>query len=504
MKVGRVSCSIYTLTSRLIDRRLPIVREVPETDDLRVTYQFTKRFMYNAIRRVFEAANVRPTKSQSHWNLFWGHHLKVQEYAALLSCQQVNHFPGSFELGRKDRLCANLLRMRKRHPTAYEGIIPDTYLTANDYDRQQFLLQFQANPRAMWILKPPNSSCGRGILILTAESNSNPPLSKKKAYVAQRYIASPYLINGLKFDLRIYVLVNSYDPLRIYLFDDGLVRFCTEKYSTNKSGMQNPFGHLTNYSVNKKNTAAFQQNQDGQDDAEAAFSSSKWSLQMLYAYLKDQSQGDKLVSFQLALEDLIIKTIIAVEARVLSAASHGGKSNGFELYGFDILLESKDMRPWLLEVNVFPSLSSSSPMDKRIKTILVSDLFQLVGVPFQDTRGASQKLEQEKQERFHGLTAKKDGNTAKTGSKAAKKSVTDLLQQKKLDVDADDLQIVKDMEEEDLRRGHFRRIFPTAQSFDRYSGLFETQRYRNVLCMRWLQEASGREHQRRRAHSCKP
>ena len=47
-----------------------------------------------------------------------------------------------------------------------------------------------------------------------------------------RYLAKPYLINGSKFDLRIYVYVTSYDPLRIYIFEDGLVRFCNLQVST--------------------------------------------------------------------------------------------------------------------------------------------------------------------------------------------------------------------------------------------------------------------------------
>lgn len=42
------------------------------------------------------------------------------------------------------------------------------------------------------------------------------------------------MINDLKYDLRIYVLVTSFDPLKIYTFNDGLCRFATEKYDLKK------------------------------------------------------------------------------------------------------------------------------------------------------------------------------------------------------------------------------------------------------------------------------
>ncbi|KAK1947145.1 Tubulin polyglutamylase TTLL4 [Phytophthora citrophthora] len=391
--------------------------------------------------------------------------------------------------------------MRKKHPIAYADIIPETYLTANDYDKQQFLTRFHAEPNVVWILKPPNLSCGRGIKLVSSSTHSTPKLSKKKAYVAQRYVINPFLINGLKFDLRVYVAVTSYDPLRIYLFHDGLVRFCTEKYSTSKSALQNPFGHLTNYSINKKNATAFQKNQDdAQADETHALSSSKWSLQMLFKYLRDQGKAQELENFQHALEDLIVKTLLAVEDKLASASSaSSGCRNGFELYGFDVLLEGDDMKPRLLEVNVFPSLSSSSPMDKRIKTVLVSDLFQLVGIPFVDPRREAQQLDKAKQDRLHGikqasaganstvLRKEKDTRRRRRTLEELQGSSGNLILSK---IEGEDLQLIKEMEEELHRCGHFKRIFPTAQSFDRYSELFESLRYRNLLGMKWLQQTN--------------
>ncbi len=70
--------------------------------------------------------------------------------------------------------------------------------------------------------------------------------------VVSRYITNPLLINGHKFDLRIYVLITSYEPLKIYIYKEGLARFASETY-TSKIDKDNKFMHLTNYSVNKKN-----------------------------------------------------------------------------------------------------------------------------------------------------------------------------------------------------------------------------------------------------------
>ena len=71
------------------------------------------------------------------------------------------------------------------------------------------------------------------------------------------YIANPLTIDKLKFDLRVYVALTSIYPLRIYMYDEGIVRFATMEYTPPKSDDDvfdlNKFIHLTNYSINKKN-----------------------------------------------------------------------------------------------------------------------------------------------------------------------------------------------------------------------------------------------------------
>jgi tubulin polyglutamylase TTLL4 len=80
-------------------------------------------------------------------------------------------------------------------------------------------------------------------------------------YIVSKYISQPHLIDGIKYDLRLYVLVTSFDPLRVYLFEEGknlninsigLVRFATEPYTNSSKTLKRRYIHLTNYSVNKK------------------------------------------------------------------------------------------------------------------------------------------------------------------------------------------------------------------------------------------------------------
>ena len=77
----------------------------------------------------------------------------------------------------------------------------------------------------------------------------------------------PYLIDGYKFDLRLYVFINGIYPLRIYIYKDGLARFATVKYQNPSPGnLGNLQMHLTNYAINK-GSEAFVENENEADDS---------------------------------------------------------------------------------------------------------------------------------------------------------------------------------------------------------------------------------------------
>ncbi|UYV67268.1 TTLL6 [Cordylochernes scorpioides] len=127
-------------------------------------------------------------------------------------------------LHRKDHLASHLNKMRAVLPTQY-AFYPHTWVLPRDFHRLQEYAWSRKIP-AYFIVKPDRACMGRGIF-LTRDIGT---LGRWSRCVCQRYLTKPYLIDGYKFDLRIYVLVTSCCPLRIYVYKEGLVRLATEKY----------------------------------------------------------------------------------------------------------------------------------------------------------------------------------------------------------------------------------------------------------------------------------
>ena len=342
--------------------------------------------IYNSVVNSLKNAGFRIVGPASpKWNVQWTGVTRPENLKEMCRYQRINHFPQSFHLGRKDLMWKNIYRMKKSFNKDYD-ICPHTYLLPDDYRRLVFDRE-QEKKTPLFILKPNAASCGKGIQVIGPQDQ----VPKKGGYLVSKYIANPHLIDGLKYDLRIYVLVTSYDPLKVYLFSEGLTRFATEKYSTNMNTLKKRFVHLTNYSVNKRNVEGYVKNNDKAkddsmiEDGDAGQNSSKWNLLQLKNHF--DKVGLDFKGTKNKIKDVIIKTLISVEPHIVNTQQRNTKHRNvcFEVYGFDILLDNK-LKPWLLEVNISPSLSSSSPLDKKIKTMLICDTLNMVGVTAYDRK----------------------------------------------------------------------------------------------------------------------
>ena len=418
--------------------------------------------------RTFETAGFKRTDG-TNWNAHWGNpmHDRVK---GMNKYQKTNHFPGCWQLGRKDFLWKNLSRLKRSFPTEY-NFVPNTYLLASDFNRFTAAKESSDN-KSLWIMKPCASACGRGIKLVGKKTK----VTKNVNYLVSEYISNPHLINGLKYDLRLYVLVSSYDPLRIYLHKEGLVRFATHKYSTKMTSLKERYVHLTNWSVNKY-SENFVKNAGTSKDDEG----SKWS----FAALKKKyvELGIDVEDLWKKIEDVIIKTIISAEPYMLSSMNRTPKhrNNCYEIYGFDILIDS-NIKPWLMEVNVCPSLNSSSPLDRKVKTTVICDTMNLLGYqPFD-----KKKFEEKK---------KKNKSPEKEGRKHQSRNINEannLTAENCLNIlSSDDWNILFETDEEWYRKGNYDRIFPNKENCEVYSKYFEFQRYNNSIVWKWLSSAEN-------------
>ncbi|OQR90239.1 tubulin-tyrosine ligase family [Achlya hypogyna] len=323
------------------------------------------------------------------WNIYWANKVSIKNMfnpengVRLTDGQYVNHFPNHYELTRKDLMVKNIKRYKKeaeKDPASAEKLdfIPVTYTLPADYSlfvevviamRPLIMFgvqEFRRNPNVMWIMKPCSKAQGKGIFIINKLSQTKKWATAKpvEGYVVSRYIENPLLIGGKKFDLRMYVLVISYRPLQrtqAFVYSEGFARFCNVKYSTDLDDIDNPFMHLTNVAVQKHN-----------EDYNSKHGG-KWNIYNLRLYVeatRGRGAADKMLQ---AIHNIMLHSLKAVQNVIINDV------HSFECYGYDIIIDS-DLKPWLVEVNASPSLSTTTIEDRNMKSRLLRDVLELAVV----------------------------------------------------------------------------------------------------------------------------
>ena len=168
------------------------------------------------------------------------------------------------------------------------------------------------------------------------------------------------LVGGKKFDLRLYVLVTSFRPLKAYISRMGFARFCTVKYSASAmSDLDNMFVHLTNVSLQKHS--------DTYNDVHGG----KWSVQNLRLLLEGTRGRSATAKLFDDMNWVIMQSLKAVQSVMVS------DRHCYEVYGYDIIIDD-NLQPWLIEVNASPSLSATTKSDRIMKSAVLDDVFNIV------------------------------------------------------------------------------------------------------------------------------
>ena len=337
---------------------------------------------------VLSAANTlklefAPLRDSAH--LLWtDRSLSVEAAKTLVDeKQRINRFPGMRDLCNKVLFTHHLNRMQALFPDDF-SFYPTTYCLPGDEDEIMALAPEKKGRRRIdpkkktWIVKPSKGRQGSGIFLTQDLSEllgerRNPEIH----WVVQQYLDKPLLIDGLKFDLRLYVLVLCVDPLKIYLFDEGLARFATTPYkSLDSHSIHDAYMHLTNYSLNK-DSENFVPSQG--TETEAADGASKRTLKSVRNWLR--SQGHDADAVWEDVNKLVVDCMLALQPSIqlnLEAIQKPGDDNYkcFQILGFDVMFDD-NLKPWLLEVNASPSVSADSPIDLAVKVPLVTTSIKL-------------------------------------------------------------------------------------------------------------------------------
>ncbi|XP_069490693.1 tubulin polyglutamylase TTLL6 isoform X2 [Ambystoma mexicanum] len=420
---------------------------------------------YESVRRAARRYGLRESYDPSEWTLFWTDcSVSLDRALEMKGYQKINHFPGMSEICRKDTLARNMSRMQKLYPKEFQ-LLPRTWCLPADYgDLQAYS---RSRKHKTYICKPDTGCQGRGIFITRSVKDIRP----EEDMICQLYISKPFIIDGFKFDLRVYVLVTSCDPLRIFVYNEGLARFATTCYSDpSQSNLNDVCMHLTNYSINKHSENFIRDDDSG----------SKRKLSTLKKYLEDR--GYDTMKIWADIEDVIIKTLISAHPIIRHNYSscfptHSMGSACFELLGFDILLDRR-LRPWLLEVNHSPSFSTDSLLDREVKDSLLYDTLVLINLGACNKRKVLEDKRQRVRERLNSQGQSQD-------ARAEKQRILQVAWQEQAGA----------YEERNL--GGFRRIYPTADAakyekfFQQSSSIFQdtaASRARGQCARQQLQE----------------
>ena len=274
----------------------------------------------------------------------------------------LNHFPRSVEVGHKLHLYRNLRNISADFfPISFSSLMNwRDYIFVEETTKTEG----QSRPK-YWITKPSRGGGGRRIKVWSTASLIQSNIDKK--VVVQAYISNPLLIEGTrrKFDIRAYVLVLKNHE--VYFYDEGLLRLASKPFSMHSEQLGDPYVHVTNNSVNKRNSI--------KHGAIENLLWSEWNSKNGKEVWKSTIMPQLKHIAKVTFGQCLLKNADVIR----EIQRYKDIADSFELFGMDCIVD-ENFKVWLLEVNHMPEIETSDAAraDKKMNDQLMIDMFTLV------------------------------------------------------------------------------------------------------------------------------
>ena len=157
--------------------------------------------------------------------------------------------------------------------------------------------------------------------------------------IIQKYIEKPFLYNGRKCDIRIWVLITH--KMKVYIFKEGHLKASSVSY--NKDDFDS-FIHITNYSLQKYNKF-FSKYEKGNEI----------SFQKFQNFIDENNKFDFRKEIYPKFVEIVKYTALSVRNKI----NINNINHCFEIFGYDFMMDD-DKNVFLIEINTNPGLEISS------------------------------------------------------------------------------------------------------------------------------------------------
>jgi len=187
-------------------------------------------------------------------------------------------------------------------------------------------------------------------------------------WVVQKYIERPLIIIGKKFDIRVWVLLTSVEPLTVWMWTKPYLRFTAQDY--NSKELHNKFAHLTNASVSKSDKS-----QQVKKKGKYSIKQNMWDSESFQDYLANEYCDETECAFSEIVMPQLKQGVIDSILSGNEVFHHRDRSH--ELFGYDFMVD-KDLNVWLIECNSSPSMSTATAVTEKLVPQMMETIVEIV------------------------------------------------------------------------------------------------------------------------------